>query len=508
MMSNRTLQFSSDAQLRAGSALVGPLAASRTKGVAGSRSRKRRSESDRHGAIFVTALGIIVILSGLVLVFCQDMRTEAVASGNRLAYVQADAVEQGAEKWVLAQCDSYPGDAITVTQTPAEALQVGTGYFWILAPNPSTDQQYWFAIADEAGKLNLNSVTSNEMINLPGMDQTTADSIVNWRSAADTGAGSDSSDYNGLQPDGYDAKHAKFETVEELALIDNQAHSMVNPTMLFGLDQNRDGVVSDAERNNPLPTNSNNAVSAQDPINDLNRGIFDYLTCYSVEPNTALDGSSRINVNGGNPQALQSYLTKTLGQAAATQIMGRVGRMFGGGGGRGRGTFGSIGAFYQMSGMTPQQFSQVADKLTTSPAKTLTGMVNVNTAPAEVLMCLPGMQQSDATALVAARSTNANPGIGWIFQAISPPTAANLTRYVSARSFIYSADIVAVSGDGRSYKRVRIVVDARQPPAKIIYRRDLTSFGWPLPEEIRTAMKKGQPPPIYNLTGAPSTLGQ
>lgn len=469
------------------------------------RQRTTVAARRRRGAIFVTALGIVIILSGLVLVFCQDMRTEALASGNRLSYAQADAIEQGAEKWVLAQCESYPGDALTITETPAEALQVGTGYFWILAPNPNSDAQYWFGITDEAGKLNINTATSNQLINLPGMDQDSADSIVNWASTAGTGAGMDSSDYNGL-PEPYDAKHAKFETVEELLLIDNQDHSMVNSAMLFGMDQNRDGVVSDAERNNPPQNNNTNAASTQDPINGFNRGIFNYLTCYSIEPNTTINGGSRINVNSTNTQPLLQYLTKTIGSSRATAIMARIEPALRRA--RGRPVFTSIGSFYQISGMTSDEFSQVADKLTTSSKKTLTGMVNVNTAPAEVLMCLPGMQQSDAEALVAARSTQANPGIGWIFQAISPQTAVNLTKYITARSFFYSADIVAVSGDGRSFKRVRIVVDARQTPAKIVYRRDLTDLGWPLPAEIRAAMKKGQQPPIYNLTGAPSTLGQ
>ena len=469
------------------------------------RPPRARRSNRRRGAIFVTALGIVVILSAMILVFCQDMRTEAVASGNRLAYVQADAIEQGAEKWVLAQCESYPGDAITITEVPAEALQVGNGYFWVLGRNQSTDQQYWFSIMDEAGKLNLNTVQANQLINLPGMDEDSAQSITNWASGNGTGGGSDSSDYNQL-PEPYDCKHAKFETVEELLLIDNQSHSMVNPAMLFGLDQNRDGVVSQTERNSPPVNNNSNASVTQDPIYDLNRGIFDYLTCYSVEPNTASDGSARIDVNSTNTQPLQQYLTKTLGQSAGMQIMARIEPMLRRS--RGRPVFSSIGAFYQLTGMTPQQFSQVADKLTTSSAKTLTGMVNVNTAPAEVLMCLPGTQESDATALVAARSQNANPGIGWIFQAISPQTAVNLTRYITARSYIYSADIVAVSGDGRSFKRCRIVVDARQTPAKIIYRQDLTNLGWPLPPGIRDAMKQGQQPPIYNLTGAPNTLGQ
>lgn len=460
----------------------------------------------RRGAIFVTALGIILILSALVLVFCQDMRTEAIASGNRLSYVQADAIEQGAEKWVLAQTETYAPDAVTVTEVPAEALQVGNGYFWVLAPNANTDQQYWFAITDEAGKLNINTVNSNQLINLPGMDQETADSIVNWRSTAGNGAGADSSDYNSLQ-EPYDCKHAPYETVEELNLIES-----VDNILLYGMDQNRDGVVTDAERNNPPVDNNPNGVSNSgggatvNTIDGFNRGIFNDLTCYSVEPNTATGGGARINVNSTNSQPLLQYLTTQLGAGRAGSIVSQVRSLTR----RARGgqAFRSLGQFYMISGMTPQEFSQVADKLTTSSAKTLTGMVNVNTAPLEVLMGLPGVQQSDAQALIAYRAGNANPGIGWIFQAVSPATAAALTQYTTARSFIYSADIVAVSGDGRSFKRVRIVVDARQTPAKVIYRRDLTSLGWPLPEEVRTALRSGKQPPVYGLTGTPSTLGQ
>jgi DNA uptake protein ComE-like DNA-binding protein len=465
-----------------------------------SRCRRPGLARRRRGAIFVAALGIVLILSGLALVFCQDMRTEATASGNRLDYVRADAVEQGAEKWVLAQVESYAPDAITITQTPAEALQVGTGYFWVLAPNAQTDQQYWFAIADEAGKLNINTATSSQLINLPGMDQDTADSIVNWRATNSNGSGADSSDYNNLQ-EPYDAKHSKFETVEELLLIEN-----VDKSLMFGLDQNRDGVVTDAERNNPPPTSGLSGGATMNTIDGTNRGIFNNLTCYSTEPNTATNGGKRINVNSANTQPLQQYLTKQISAARATAIIQRIAPLIRRA--RGQMIFKSIGSFYLISGMTPQEFSQVADNLTASPAKTLTGMVNVNTASLQTLMALPNVQQSDAQALVAYRSGNANPGIGWLFQAITPATAAQLMQYVTARSYIYSADVVAVSGDGRAFKRVRIVVDAQTLPAKVIYRRDLTSLGWPLPAEIRTALKNGQPPPTYGLTGAVGGFGQ
>ena len=97
----------------------------------------------RRGVIFVTALGIIVVLTGLALVFAQAMRTEALASANRRSQAQADAMELGAEQWVLAQIDEYRTDAYTLTAlVPTDTLSVGstetTGYFWILPADIST----------------------------------------------------------------------------------------------------------------------------------------------------------------------------------------------------------------------------------------------------------------------------------------------------------------------------------------------------------------------------------
>jgi hypothetical protein len=54
---------------------------------------------------------------------------------------------------------------------------------------------------------------------------------------------------------------------------------------------------------------------------------------------------------------------------------------------------------------------------------------------------------------------------------------------------------------------VRIVVDARQSPSKIVYRKDLTYLGWPLPAQIRTALKAGQQPP-NNLSGQSGNFSQ
>jgi hypothetical protein len=128
----------------------------------------------------------------------------------------------------------------------------------------------------------------------------------------------------------------------------------------------------------------------------------------------------------------------------------------------------------------------------------------VNTAPEAVLMCLTGLTQGDADQIINARQANSSSrSSSWVRNVVGAAKYAPIANYLTAVSYQYSADIVAVSGDGRSYKRVRIVIDDRQTPAKIIYRQELTNLGWPLPPEIRQALRAGQPPPAdyVSLTG-------
>ena len=102
-------------------------------------------------------------------------------------------------------------------------------------------------------------------------------------------------------------------------------------------------------------------------------------------------------------------------------------------------------------------------------ATTVVGRVNVNTAPQQVLMALPGFTEADAQALIAQRQTGGDmSSIAWVVQAMAsqPQKALVIGDAITTRSYQYSADIVAVSGDGRTFKRVRIVVDGRTSPAK------------------------------------------
>ena len=158
-----------------------------------SRRTGRGSRNGRHGIIFIAALGVIIILTGLVLVFAQSMRTESLAAANRLSYLQADAVEQGAEKWVMANVEANTSDALTITQLPANALQLDNGYFWCLNPDPDSDQIYQYGIVDESSKLNVNVANATQLQALPNVTDEIAASIVTWVGASTSNTASSSS---------------------------------------------------------------------------------------------------------------------------------------------------------------------------------------------------------------------------------------------------------------------------------------------------------------------------
>jgi type II secretory pathway component PulK len=380
-----------------------------------------RRSSRRRGAIFILAMGIIVILSGMLLAFAEQMRAESMASANRLSYAQADAVEQGAEQWVLAQTEEYGQDAVTLcNDVPAEGIQVGQGYFWIIRPNQDTNQNYDFGIVDESGKLNLNVATSDELQILPNMQQNIADAIVDWRTpeATATGDGAKSPTYQAL-PEPYDCKDAPFETTEELRLV-----SGMTPQILFGADTNRNGVIEPEEE---AAANTGGVTLDFSSGADMQRGIINYVTTYSAQ-----------------------------------SVRGR----------------------------------------------TVQGLINVNTAPVQVLMCLPGMTEETAESVISARQGGTTSGdTSWVRNAVGG-VYNQISSFITTTSYQYSADIVAVSGDGRAFKRVQIVVDVRQVPATIVYRRDLTDLGWPLPKEIRDSMRSGQGVPSeYGGSSADQTSG-
>src|SRR4030095_10482969 len=125
---------------------------------------------------------------------------------------------------------------------------------------------------------------------------------------------------------------------------------------------------------------------------------------------------------------------------------------------------------------------------------TLRGRININTAPRDVLLCLDNLESADVDKLIAGRPSvsNIQPGqVSWIINAIGDK-AIGLGEQVTTRTLQWSADILAVTGNGRAFKRCRIVVDMQSGTPQIIYRRDLTDRGWPMDPTILASLRTGQ----------------
>ena len=151
--------------------------------------------------------------------------------------------------------------------------------------------------------------------------------------------------------------------------------------------------------------------------------------------------------------------------------------------------------FYFRSGLTLDEFKAIADEITTGNDENLVGLINVNTASKEVLLCLPGLEESDVSALLANRPTGETglDNIAWVAEALPQTKAVAVGSYITAKSLQFSADIVSVSGNGRAFRRCRVVVDASNSPPRVIYRQNLTYRGWPLPLEIIERLRSGTP---------------
>jgi hypothetical protein len=133
--------------------------------------------------------------------------------------------------------------------------------------------------------------------------------------------------------------------------------------------------------------------------------------------------------------------------------------------------------------------------VTTIPATNayIEGRININTASAQVLTCLPGISDTPdlAQTLVTYRQSNPDKlgSIAWIADALSQNTSAltalQTNDCITARSYQFTADIAALGPNGRGYHRTRYIFDTADGYPKIVYRQDLTHLGWALGKQVR-----------------------
>ena len=421
--------------------------------------------------ILVVAMVIVFAIAAMAISLGYTMRAEAGVAANAASARSAQLVERGAEQYVLAAlsttlaADANP-QLEALDQSYWQDVSVGDGHFWVVRPDYNDPLLPAFGVVDESGKVDLNTADFPRLMKLPGMTDQLAAGIIDWRDADDDvteGVGAESSTYEGQTPP-HPAKNAPFENVEELLMVNG-----MTPELLYGPSGQPPLGISGGDGGGTFAT-------------ELwqRRGLFDLFTVWSAVPRLAPDGTERISTGGEDLGPLREKVDAILGDGKGQAVRRARDNVF---------------LIAQDAGWTEDELRRMEPYLVNGDASKLSGRINVNFAPREVLLTADeDATDGQADAIVTARRsrTAEYPGsMAWLLTA-APDALEQFDDDVTARGAFFSADVVAVGGDGRAFRRARIVVDASDASnPQIVYRRDITERGWPLDPQILANLRGG-----------------
>ena len=294
------------------------------------RRLARKAQPRRRGFVLVAVLLVVVVLALSAYQFSRSMTAEYGAAdslrshgqgqiarqvGHRIRHGHAQRSQQFQTTLGSNPYDNTAAFQAIVVQPSDKKFE--NGRFDIVGPPDYDSAQQGistqhYGVIDEGGKMNINAlfkldssgkVLNNFLMTLPNMTQDVADAIVDWIDPDDdtTGNGAESDYYSGLSPS-YQAKNGPLDSVEELLLVKG-----VTPQLLFGNDQNRNGILDPGE---------------DDGTGALDQGWSAFITVFSRERNLSSQNVPHININGPDLTTLIDQLSGAVGEEMAAYIIG------------------------------------------------------------------------------------------------------------------------------------------------------------------------------------------
>jgi competence ComEA-like helix-hairpin-helix protein len=463
----------------------------------------------RRGSILVGVLWCMVLLSVLVIGVLHTSRMDLQVVKNYGDRVQAHYLAlAGVER---AKALLYQ-DAVTRQQTAKnhtgslyndakdfQDVPLGRGKFQVF--HRASQQQgggIIYGISDEESRLNLNSASPNQLTNLTGMTSDILGAITVWRSAAtqdpaaqDTGnqsaapqGGANSDYYMSLRPP-YLARNGPFQTVRELLMVRG-----VTPALLLGNDNNQNGFLDSDD--DP----ADQALSGVKPPTPRTPGWASLLTVTDTDKDVDAAGKDRVNpqtadeatlstVSGITPdiaRAIVSYrrqhqlqsLDDLLSVTAQNPNQGDGGNAPAGviqGGGQG--DSGNSGSTV----ISQELLEQIADGLTLASGTDLPGLININTASLDVLICLPGVEATLAQAIINYRqSTGYFDNVAGLLKVdgMTRDIFKQVVPLITARSETYRIICEGKINSSGARQRIEAIVHiGRSDIETLAYREDL-----------------------------------
>lgn len=476
----------------------------------------------------------------------RDVEARMMAE-SAIEFVAVKIAEHQADRTI----DMYHDPSIFQGRTMSEAPNArGQVRFSVVVPNDTGvgGRNARFGLISENARFNLNRLvefvddddeTTDPAMALsliPGMTEDIVNAILDWIDSDDERrvGGAESSDYEALAVP-YAARNGPMKSIDELLQIQG-----ITPTLFYGEDANRNGILDPNENdgNDSLPPDNGDGI--------LDIGWREYFTVSSRELNTTAEGTERINLNQGLMTELYDAVEAELGADAATFVVAY--RLFGNDNANaataasltvaqkdaataiGKAATGGIEGSVTRGGMDLTKvagfsFRSIYDLIDAEiPAEIdgaavtlsspwtsgnlldempklellftwvddayLDGRVNVNQAPSAVLMAIPGMTETIANAIVAARPEISDDGLSkslmtiritpaWLLAEgiVDRETLQLLGPWLTSGGDIFRFQAIGHFDQGGPNTRLEAMIDGTQAPPRVMFQRDLTPLG-------------------------------
>jgi DNA uptake protein ComE-like DNA-binding protein len=323
-----------------------------------------------------------------------------------------------------------------------------------------------FGVSDEESRLNANTASAEQLAKLQYMTPDVATAIVNWRGGDSATAEAEAQYYGELQPP-YQPRLAAFQTVRELLMVRG-----VTPDLLLGRDVHQNGLLAMGEKDFAFPDSA--------AADDL--GWAGILTVDSSVQNLNAAGEDRVNIQTADESSLTAIhgITPTIARAIVSyrgqHRFQSIADVLDVTPPQNQGGAGGVDNFGQSGNRVVDQdrFMEIADDITTDN-NSLPGVINVNTAGLDVLVCLPDVSRELAQAIISQRQSGgffANTGELLKVPGMTRDIFKEIAPLVSARSETFRILSEGKINSTGARQRIQIIVHAGLNDQKILSWRE------------------------------------
>ena len=377
------------------------------------------------------------------------------------------------------------------------------------------------SVTDAEDEVDAENIAVSLLMGLPGMTTDVADAILDWidedSDARELGA---EQEYYTTLSTPYSPPNGPLQSVEELLLVRG-----VTPTLMFGADANRNGILDPDEQ-------QRYGVTVETPGA---LGWAAYLTVHGAEANKQRDGNFRINVNQDDMEVLYEQLGEALDNdlyasyVVAYRIAGKASALatasavdseqtptqtsaedwmpdllsqldLSGGGGTSLNqildlidstvTIGSgEEAVTYASPFSSDPISMalympiIMDALATQDVDLMPGRINLNECPGELLYGIPSLSEEAVQEILELREVESDdenrqfetwPLVEGI---VTLQEMRSLVPMLTGGGDVYRAQIVGYVETSGASHRAEVIVDATTVNPKVVSWRDLSHLG-------------------------------